>query len=246
MILLTDEMISKAAHEVDMSILDMLPEPSDCNHLFSISFENKIKKIIRKAKYFVFYKVLKRVACIFIAIVLSVCTLVAFNPNARAAVIDWVKEKVGDFYYYFFVGESNSDNTVAIAPSEEGEIISKIEGAKEYSLSWVPEGYTFLNSFKVDNTTTCVYADKENLMLQFVYVCGSDNISLFVGGGDYVQKYSASGNFIAEVFLARTPEHSNAIVWKDDINGVIFTISAFADEEDLLKMAQNVIFIEKN
>lgn len=252
MILITDELLSKAAYEVDMAILDMLPEPSECDHVFSASFENKIKKLIRKAKHFVAYKVLKRVACILIAIILSGCLFVALHPSARAAVVDWVKEKVDDFYHYFFIGETKpetvipdtTENTKDTDGIDATEATSVAGEMKKYYLSWVPEGYALLTSFDEENKITYIYVDATGQMMQFNYMHGDDNRSLLIGGGDYEQKYVTVGSMQAEVLLAKTSEHSNAVIWKSEDGNIIFAISAFVDEDDLIKMVENCIVEE--
>lgn len=43
---LTDEMLAQAAAEVDMAILDQLPDPADCHHDFSPEFERKMAAVV--------------------------------------------------------------------------------------------------------------------------------------------------------------------------------------------------------
>ena len=249
MITLTDELLSKAAYEVDMAILDMLPDPSECEHVFSPVFENKIKKLIRKAKHYIAYKVLKRVACFFIAVVLSACVFVALNPNARAAVVDWVREKVGDFYHYFFVGDNETDEAAAtVEPGdvEGNETIADAVGMKDYYLTWVPEGYVLVNSFEADNRVFFLYVDTSGQVMQFTYMNGSDNISMLIGGGDYEERHVAVGNFQAEILLSNDSTDSNAIVWKSEDGNVMFSITSFLEEDDLIKMAQSLVVEEKS
>lgn len=43
---ITDEMLAQAAAEVDMAILDQLPDPADCRHEFSPEFEQKMAAMV--------------------------------------------------------------------------------------------------------------------------------------------------------------------------------------------------------
>ena len=263
MILFTDEAISRAAFEVDMAILDALPEPIECKHDFSASFERQIQKLIQKAKHFTAFKVLRRVACFFIALVLSASLFVAFNPTARAVVVDWLREKVDDFYHYFFVGESEPIETVISTVPTETEVILPPEATddganiseatsvptantKDYYLSWIPEGYNLLTSYGADNRGAFIYTNNSGLIMQFNWQSGKENPTLGMGVGEYTSKCVDVGSVQADFLCAKTPEHSNAIIWKSDDGMVIFSISAFLAEDDLIKMAENLVVEEKN
>ena len=142
--MITDEMIAKAAAEINQAILDSLPEEEECTHTFSDRFHKKMKKLLRHSNHYVLHKVLMRAACILIAILLSVSIFLACNPQARAAVVDWLREQFAEFYHYFYVGESNPQDTLE-------------NGAKSYQLDWVPEGYHFTDAFHYGNKECFVY-----------------------------------------------------------------------------------------
>lgn len=49
--MISDEMLKKATAEADQAIRDSLPAPAECEHEFSPSFQRKMRRTFRKAKY---------------------------------------------------------------------------------------------------------------------------------------------------------------------------------------------------
>lgn len=49
--MISDETLKKATAEADQAIRDSLPAPAECEHEFSPSFQRKMRRTFRKAKY---------------------------------------------------------------------------------------------------------------------------------------------------------------------------------------------------
>ena len=128
--MITDEALRAALEEVDNAILASLPKPSECEHQFSARFEKRMRKVRRRARHPVAYKVLRKAACFLLSILILFSSIMAFSAEARAAVVDWIKEQFESFCHYFFVAGSSS---------ESGE-------RTEYELGWVPDGFRLVNS----------------------------------------------------------------------------------------------------
>lgn len=224
--MITDEMLREAAFEVDRAMMDSLPDPDQCDHEFSPAFEAKMKKLIWRANYHIVFKALKRVACFFLAVILSAALLLAFNTEAQASVLDWVKNRFSEFYHYFFVGE-------------------EVQEHQEYSLGWVPDGYTLYETAKTANSKKVVYIDANEQLLKFTYVYGSDTSGLLLGYGECEQKTVALTNGWAEIYFAKDKNNTNIIVWKAANENVVFVISAMEEENILIKIAESLT-LEKN
>lgn len=222
MIVITDEMLTRAAEEVEQAIIDMFPDPSECHYTFSESFERKMKKLIQKTKHYTMYKVLYRAACILVSLVLSASMLLAFNSEARAAVLDWIRENLDGVYHYFFVGDTEQE-VPAI-----------------YSPDWIPDGYTLVDSFATPDGGNYIYFNEQGELMEFGYVYGSESSPLAAGLGEYEQSYISDGKFQAEIYISLTEGQSNFITWSPDDGKVMMYISAFLDESDLIKMAISV------
>lgn len=226
--MITDEMIARAAFEVEQSILASLPDPSECDHVFSKSFEKKMKKLIRRTKYGGAYEFMRRAACFFIAVLLSICTFLAFNTNARAAFVDWVKEQFEDVYHYFFIGESMADKE------------------KIYYLGWLPDGYVELDCLQEKNGEIIAYVNESGKIIRFTYMYGSETQALFIGDNYSEIKSVNIDGWKADIYLASEEEKASAITWENPDDNVLFSVSACLSEEDLIKIAQNISVKEKN
>ena len=226
--MISDAALTEAAFAVDQAMLDAMPKPETCSHVFSPAFERKMRKLIRKTNHPIVYKVLSRAACALLALILSASLLLALNPEARAAVADWIKEKVEDFYQYY-----PKKTPGAVLPGE-------------YCLGWIPEGCTLEWSKISDVHKVECYVDASGNYLKFLYLSSSTSGSLLVGGGEYVEKYVKIGNLRAEIYLAKDSRNSNAIIWYTDNGQTLFFIDAYLSEADLIKIAESVYLQENN
>lgn len=222
--MITDEALREALEEVDNAILASLPHPSECNHEFSARFERRMRKVRRKARHPLAYKVLRQVACILLAILILFSSVMAFSSEARAAVIDWIKEQFESFFHYFYTGEDNSP----------------VDIRSEYELGWIPDGYSLVNSQTVTNRTTLIYINNEGKLIQFSYIWGDDSNPMFADKEKYIQQNITVQSMPAEIYLSQESSASNGIVWMDPTQDILFCISAFADESELVKMAETI------
>lgn len=228
--MISDAALKEAAFAVEQAMLDALPKPEEFDHVFSPRFERKMRKLIRKTNHPIAYKALSRAACALLVLVLSASLLLTFHPKARAAVVDWIKEKVEDFYHYF-------------APEKESEPEAGAATPGDYCLGWIPEGYTLLFSNTTDGKSEA-YINDAGQILQFQCVYKSFG-SLIVGGGEYTEKQVVVRNLQAELQLAKDRNNSNTIILYVDNGDILLHISAYLEEADLIKMAESV-FIQEN
>lgn len=225
--MITDERLRRALEEYDKAVMAALPEPSACNHQFSPRFERKMRGILRMAKHPVAYKTLQRAACILLALLALFGGVIAFNPDVRAAVIEWVKEQFGQFSHYYHTGETTPE------PAER----------KQYELGWLPEGYTLVDTIPGEDRETQFYTNSSNQIVQFHYFFEASD-GPFIGGEEYTQKTILLDNHPADIYLPLKANSGNVIVWTDPDRSILFYISAFVEEEDLMQMAASVT--EKN
>lgn len=229
-----DEELRLALEEYDEVILASLPEPSQCDHQFSPRFERKMRTLCRRAKHPVAYQTLRRVACVLLALLALFGSIMAFNSEARAAVLDWIKKAVG----------------MGTGYSYEGEQPPSTEERKRYQLGWMPEGYTFVDTLTSELRESVVYYGESPKMMQFTYIHGekkyfSDNASpLYIDTSSCDAKKVSLKSGTADVYLEREPGKNNAIVWTNAEKNVLFCITAPCSEQELIKMAENIV--EKN
>lgn len=220
--MITDEMLRAAAArscDIYVAHLEKGFDPEN-QHVFSEKFERKIKRLKRKADYPIFYRTMRCVASIILAILITGGAWITVDTEARAAFWGWVHE-VYETYFIFHYGESV--NAVASA---------------DYRPMWIPEDYT---EFKVSTSkerTMVAYTDKSGKILRFNYIHKPDETDWFVDVSQAnITTTSVNGNE-AKIFIAENPEEANAIAWVT--NGTAFYITGFVNESILLDMAESV------
>ena len=221
--MISKESFFSALKEVDNAILATLPDPHDCSFQFSTRFEKKMRSVVRHGNHPVIYKALQRVACILLVLFMLFSGVMIVNTEVRASVIGWIKEQYETFYHYFFPAETTATEQI------------------EYTLGWIPDGYTLASSYSSDSIETTVYFHSSGNMIQFSYLYGSEKITDFVVSKDYDHYEVAIKGSTAEIFIASSPNKANGILWEDETRTVFFSISAPLKEPELVRLAESVI-----
>lgn len=221
-------MISKdafisALEEVDNAILAALPDPEECSFYFSDRFEQRMRSVIRRGNHPGIYKTLQRVACLLLVLLMLFSSVMIFSTDVRAAVIGWIKEQYESFYHYFFPAET--------ATTEQNE----------YTLGWIPDGYSLTNSYSSSNMKMQIYVHPSGKMIYFSYLYGTENRTDYIEFEDYVCYEVTIDESIAEVFITDSPDKANGITWEDETANVFFSISAPLQEADLIRLAEGII-----
>lgn len=221
--MITDEMLAKAASQAAMKQLNHLPQPEQCRHQFSQGFERKIKKLTRKANHPLVYRAKRQAACFFLVLLIGFGCIMAVSGEARAAVFGWVKEKSEVFYQYFFDGEASSQRPADFYPS------------------WLPEGYFLLEKGGNSGSGAYVFTNEQGDILSFSYSSGTDYAKLYVTADDSTSSTATVNGFPADIYLAEDDTEVSVIVWTDEIRNILFYVSAKAEPDQLIKIAENII-----
>ena len=81
--------------------------------------------------------------------------------------------------------------------------------------------------------------------MQFSYSHASNGENLYVNAEDYEVFADLVGNNPADIYISKTDERENVIIWQDNSQNVLFTISGFVNHEELLEIAKRVEKISK-
>ena len=222
--MITDETLQVAAEEVAMAMLNNIPEET---YSFSARFEKKMQRLLRRAKHPVFYQVMRYAAVIGLAVTVLFGAVFAVSPTVRAAVIGWVQSVFHEFYKY------SSEETTP--PDVE----------YEYYLPESFDDYSLLTTLDDQNGKTYVYTNKQGQIMQFSYSHASNGENLYVNAEDYEVFADLVGNNPADIYISKTDERENVIIWQDNSQNVLFTISGFVNHEELLEIAKRVEKISK-
>ncbi|MBR4057984.1 MAG: DUF4367 domain-containing protein [Oscillospiraceae bacterium] len=226
--MITDDMIRTAAARSCERYTDRCIDGCDdaIHHTFSSRFESKLKKLKKKANHPVFSYAMLRVASFLLVILLGTSAWLAVDVEARAAVFGWIKEVYEDLFVYRY--DDKTENPIP---------------ESDYRPSWIPDGYT--EYFVNDSTELIVvaYTNEAGEMLKFKYVQNPNEISW---GIDLTQMEITSakvnGN-AADLLISTSPDIASCILWSTPDN-TAFYISAFLDEDDLVRIAESVEKIE--
>ena len=224
--MLTDAILKEATAEAERFRLSLVPEDGE-PHMFSKRFERKMQKLIRRANHPIRYQVMRTAAAVALAIVTLFGAVMAVSPEARAAVIGWIKETFGVYTHY------SSDTTNA-------EDTNTDPVKCEYRFSALPEGYMELMVKDIEGGKMHLYVDDSGNILQFTYSRNPENNSLFVKTENYDYYKDFVNNLPADIYIALQENETNVIIWQNLQDGTIFEIHAMAGQASLIAIAETI------
>lgn len=221
--MITEEMLRSAAAKSCKFYANQLEYGYNANlqHEFSAEFENKIKKLKRRANYPFLYRTLQRVACVILVMIVAGGTWISVSAEARAAFFGWVKGIYETYFTYHFEGESLNDSQI------------------DYRPAWVPEGYIETFCDDEENTVFVVYSNDFGQVMSFNYVSNPSDTTWFIDQNNTITKQVSINGNEGTLFLSTDGEHTNAVIWSTKDHAA-FLISGFIDESELIRMAESV------
>lgn len=219
--MITDQMLKNAAEEANQILLGALLPEEQCPHSFSEYFCNKMKKLIFRVNHPMFLRIVHMIARVMIAFVIGGGFVLTFDAEARTLLAGWAQKTSGVLTRYFFVGE-----------------IEEKRDRRRYCLSEIPEGYEIFEIYSLENGEMFVYVNEQEELLTFSYFDHSDGTELYLETENYRQIIVPVGEVMGELYLADRADAGNALVW--EIEGTLFYLDGFFDEEDLVDLAENI------
>lgn len=205
--MLTDAILKEATAEAERFRLSIVPEDSE-PHEFSKRFRRKMEKLIRRANHPIRYQVMRTAAAVALVIVTLFGAVMAVSPEARAAVIGWIKETFGVYVQY------SNDDVYGNQGADSNNDISKVTKA-EYHLAVIPEGYREIEVVDKIDGKMYVYANDLGEILRFVYTYGIENSGLFVKTEDYVYHIGFVNELPADIYIPQIENETSVIIWQD-------------------------------
>lgn len=132
-----DEEMRRAAAKLADARITAQPSLDECEHEFSPAFESAMERLMQRGKR---RAVWRRVA----SIAASLLLVPAVSPEARAAVVTWLREQYEDSIIYHFWGGGETSEFPA------------------HRVKWLPEGYELLEETKRERSYTAVYESAVN------------------------------------------------------------------------------------
>ena len=94
--MISEDRLRQAVRDAGALLDQSLPDPDQCHHTFSPAFLNRMEALLRRRKRAPVYRVLKGVACFFLAFLLGGTIFLSTNAQAREAFFGWLSEQIID------------------------------------------------------------------------------------------------------------------------------------------------------
>lgn len=222
--MITEEMLRRAAARSSEEFTAQLEEGYDPQHPheFSPAFQSRMDRLTQRAAHPFAHRAFRRVAAVFLALLLVGSTWLATDAKARSAFIGWGTE-VGEHSYLF-----HFEGNYAYEPAE-------------YCLGYVPEGYSVSETdYNEQYGGSILYRNSADVYLLFDYLFASEGS----GAGLYPEagatEIPIEVNGMKGTYMQESDDtHSNVIFWFDE-QGTMFTVMGVFGKDELLRMAESV------
>lgn len=221
----SDEALRAAARAVRESMLRALEEEEPEEHSFSEAFLEKIRKLIvidrqrlrRRAVW-------QRVAGIILGILIGSGFFLAFNAEARADFMSWVRSTYeNSILYEFFQGTKKEE---AVLP--------------EIEFTWLPGEYEIQEVFNDGNSKTILLSSVNDTMLLKCWLIGTDDhFEAFTE--DYESEDLTIFGNTAEYFRPKDTVTAGVLVWTNKDSSVMYYLSSHHSQETVLRIAEKII-----
>lgn len=227
--MLSDERIAAASKLVCEAMVKSYWEDEDTQLEFSPKFEQRMERIINNIGKHRRQSVLKKIACVLLALLLGSGAYLMIDGEARAAVFSWVREQYKSFTHYYFRGDTEDTSNYG------------------YELGWLPAGYEFTVSSNRHGIDIVIYTNKSGEQITFMYMYDLDekNLELFLTDEDTEGKPVAFDGIDGELYLSDTEDIPSCIVWENPDTGHLFSIAGSLTEDELIQAAKGVQKIKK-
>lgn len=219
-----DQELQKACAMVRCSMLDTIPVNPEGQ--FSEDFLKRIDELRVVTKKNEKRKIIqKRLATVAAVFFLVVTTMLFFNTEVRAAVVTWFAEVFETHTVYWFGIDNNNS-------------------LPNYELTELSDEYVCILDEKLTHSRTMLFqsVDDSGELFSLEYSLLQEDSPLRISFPS--DKFSVSQVDIAgltgDMYVSRDLNESNALVWVDEVNGVVFTITSFLKPQDILHIAKSV------
>ena len=219
----TDEMLCQVMMSLDEKILKALPDEENLNHQFSIRFEQKMSKLMKREKqrrrYGLPIETWKRMVAMLAVMFIGIFSVTMGVDAIREKVFSYI-ETVYDSYTSkrFFVEEAGMGKFVPMYPTY-------IPEGYEMSIEDVEEDGLFL-SYETKDGKNCILISQDLIYDQMHYTY--DN--------EYVQEYTYQIQEV-EAKIGRKSDGTIRVRWEK--NGIIYLVSATnLPEDDVIKVCE--------
>lgn len=168
-------------------------------------------------------KILRSVACIFIIISISLSSIMAISPEARA----WFS-KVMAQWFDTFVGFSYL--------TDESD-----EGNEEWVPSWLPDGfYISQQNYIPEGISTTIIQSSDGQTVQLFYSQIREGISIQMDNESSEYQVISKDELRFYIFKGENSIDNNSVICVNEKENVTFTLISLVNINDLISIAENM------
>lgn len=215
---ITDELLYEVVPKTEKYLLDQLPTEKELNHIFSKTFEEKMKKFLKKNSDKYFIKSFKKIAVTFLIISSIILTTVMSVEALRVKMFKVIKEIYKELTSISFIVDNDDSNIdfIVMKPEYIPKGFDKIDTEKLYTMIFITyknEGgeEIIYKQNKITNGTSII--DTENAEIENIVINGYK--------GQIVYK-----------------NETNHLIWLD--NEYLYSIRSTIEKEELIKIAESI------
>lgn len=221
----SDEALRAAARAVRESMLRALKEEKLEEHAFSEAFLEKIRKLLvidrerlrRRAVW-------QRVAGIILGILIGSSFFLAFNPEARADFLNWVRTTYeNSILFEFFQGAKKDEATLP-----------------EIEFTWLPGEYEIQEVFNDGHSKTMILSADDDTMVLKCWV-GEELSHIEVFTDDCIRTETEVNGRKADYFQPNNPETVGVLIWTESNDEYILYLLAEHPQEIMNKIAEKIL-----
>lgn len=223
----SDEELRIAAQAVRNAMVCALPDASKCQHTFSERFLRKMRPLFQIDRRGMQRKaVLRHVAVFIIGIFITATLFLAFNPQARADFVGWIRSTYERSIFYQFFSENSAESQEPTLP--------------EVEFTWLPGEYEKQQVYNDGQKAMLLLSsDEGTLVLEYMFSENADYVEVFTEGYNHGQ--TMINGKIADTYWGSDQDNSNALVWMNNDETVVFNLTGAHPIETLVTIAEGII-----
>lgn len=114
----------------------------------------------------------------------------------------------------------------------------------DFEIVGLPEGYECIYDEATSNGRNCLYQIEDVAVDGFSFgyslIQGEAPLTVEFFNGEFEIRNVSINGCPGELYISLEPTESHALVWIDEANGVVFTVTSFLDTDNILHIAESV------
>lgn len=218
--------LQAAAKRVAESLLAGLPDAAACDHDFSEGFRRKMEALLRRQRRrSVQHTVWRYAAALLLTVTLTFGAVMAVSPQARAAVVQWVRTVYENSIVYRFFN-----------PAPQGAL-------PRYELTWLPEGFAETDVFCNEEYYRAMYENEETsqvIIFEYQFMQDGTSVTNTPEEGSSITQVEVNG-LRGEYYQAPDDADGNLLQFIDETANIVFKISGNIDRDGIFNIAEGMI-----